>query len=45
MIILVTGGVGYYQEEGQPAQIIREGDVVECAAGAALPFRYVQRTD
>lgn len=33
MIILVTGGVGYYQEEGQPAQIIREGDVVECAAG------------
>jgi quercetin dioxygenase-like cupin family protein len=33
MIILVTGGVGYYQEEGQPAQIIRKGDVVECAAG------------
>lgn len=33
MVILVTGGVGYYQEEGQPAQIIREGDVVECAEG------------
>ena len=33
MIILVTGGVGYYQEEGQPAQIIRKGDVIECAAG------------
>ncbi|MDD3795077.1 MAG: cupin domain-containing protein [Lachnospiraceae bacterium] len=33
MIILVTGGVGYYQEEGQPAQIIRKGDVVECAPG------------
>lgn len=33
MIILVTGGVGYYQEEGQPAQIIRKGDVVECPAG------------
>ncbi|MCM1060180.1 MAG: cupin domain-containing protein [Eubacterium sp.] len=33
MIILVTGGVGYYQEEGQPAQIIRKGDVIECAEG------------
>lgn len=33
MVILVTGGVGYYQEEGQPAQIIRKGDVVECAPG------------
>lgn len=33
MVILVTGGVGYYQEEGQPAQIIQKGDVIECAAG------------
>ena len=33
MVILVTGGVGYYQEEGQPAQIIRRGDVIECAPG------------
>lgn len=33
MIILVTGGVGYYQEEGEPAQIIRKGDVIECAPG------------
>ncbi len=33
MLILVTGGVGYYQEEGQPAQIIRKGDVVECMPG------------
>lgn len=33
MVILVTGGVGYYQEEGQPAQIIRKGDVIECAPG------------
>lgn len=33
MVILVTGGVGYYQEEGKPAQIIRKGDVVECAPG------------
>lgn len=33
MIILVTGGVGYYQEEGQPVQIIRKGDVIECVQG------------
>ena len=33
MIILVTGGVGYYQEEGKPAQIIRKGDVIECPEG------------
>jgi len=33
MIILVTGGVGYYQEEDKPAQIIRKGDIIECAPG------------
>lgn len=33
MLILVTGGVGYYQEEGKPAQIIRKGDVLECPEG------------
>lgn len=33
MVILVTGGVGYYQEEGKPTQIIRKGDVIECAPG------------
>lgn len=33
MVILGTGGVGYYQEEGKPAQIIHEGDVIECAPG------------
>lgn len=33
MLILATGGVGYYQEEGKPAQILRQGDVVECAPG------------
>ena len=31
--VLVTGGIGYYQEEGQPAQILRTGDVVECTPG------------
>ena len=33
MVILVTGGIGYYQEEGSTAQIIRKGDVIECAPG------------
>ena len=33
MVILVTGGVGYYQEEGKSAQIIRKGDIVEIPAG------------
>ena len=28
-LLLVTGGKGYYQEEGKPAQVIREGDVVK----------------
>ncbi len=29
-ILLVTDGVGYYQEEGKPKQIIDKGDVVNC---------------
>ncbi|GEA16265.1 cupin [Moorella sp. E308F] len=28
-ILLVTGGRGYYQEEGRPVKIIKEGDVVK----------------
>lgn len=27
-ILLVTGGTGYYQEEAQPAKLLKEGDVV-----------------
>ena len=27
-LLLVTGGKGYFQEEGKQAQVIREGDVV-----------------
>jgi quercetin dioxygenase-like cupin family protein len=27
-VLLVTGGRGYYQEEGRPAEVIRDGDVV-----------------
>jgi quercetin dioxygenase-like cupin family protein len=28
-ILLVTGGTGYYQEEGKPVQVIKAGDVVK----------------
>jgi 4-carboxymuconolactone decarboxylase len=28
--LLITEGVGYYQEKDQPIQIVREGDVVKC---------------
>ena len=28
-ILLVTGGKGYFQEEGRPVQVIQEGDVVK----------------
>jgi quercetin dioxygenase-like cupin family protein len=31
-ILLVTGGNGYYQEEGKPAQSISEGDVIKIHA-------------
>ena len=33
MVVLATGGVGYYQEEGRRAQILRPGDVVQIPAG------------
>ncbi len=29
-ILLVTGGVGYYQEQGSPKIILHKGDVVRC---------------
>jgi quercetin dioxygenase-like cupin family protein len=29
-ILLATGGVGYYQEKGQPLMILRKGDIVKC---------------
>jgi Cupin domain. len=28
-ILLVTGGKGYYQEEGKPVQVLHKGDVVK----------------
>ncbi len=33
MVVLVTGGVGYYQEAGKPAQILRQGDILDIPAG------------
>lgn len=33
-ILLVTGGKGYYQEEGKPVQIIKKGDVIKVPPGA-----------
>lgn len=32
-VLFVTGGTGYYQEEGKPVQILHEGDVVQIPAG------------
>ena len=29
-ILLITDGVGYYQEKGKPRQIVRTGDVIRC---------------
>jgi quercetin dioxygenase-like cupin family protein len=32
-ILLITDGVGYYQEKGNPKQIVRVGDVIKCDPG------------
>lgn len=32
-ILLVTEGVGYYQEKGQAKKILRKGDVIKCPTG------------
>lgn len=29
-ILLVTRGVGYYQEKGKPKEVIKKGDVIKC---------------
>jgi len=29
-ILMVTEGVGFYQERGEPIQIVRKGDVIKC---------------
>jgi quercetin dioxygenase-like cupin family protein len=30
--LLVTEGIGYYQERGKPGMIIQKGDVIKCSA-------------
>ncbi len=32
-ILIITDGVGYYQEKGQARQVVREGDVIKCLPG------------
>ena len=29
-ILIITDGVGYYQEKGQPRRTLRKGDVIKC---------------
>ncbi|ARK13639.1 cupin domain-containing protein [Fibrella sp. ES10-3-2-2] len=29
-VLLALGGIGYYQEQGKPIQILRKGDAVKC---------------
>lgn len=51
-VLLITEGVGYYQEKGKPARIVRKGDVIKCPPGvehwhAAAPnstFAYIAIT-
>ncbi len=32
-ILLITDGIGYYQEKGKPIQIVHKGDVIKCTPG------------
>ncbi|MGF2410880.1 cupin domain-containing protein [Ferruginibacter sp.] len=47
-ILLVTDGVGYYQEKGQPKKILRKGDAIKCPPnvphwhGASADAAFVQ---
>ena len=34
-ILLITEGIGYYQEKGKPIQIVHKGDVIKCLPGVA----------
>jgi quercetin dioxygenase-like cupin family protein len=34
-ILLITNGIGYYQEKGKPRQTVRKGDVIKCLPGVA----------
>ncbi len=51
-ILLITEGVGYYQERGKPVQIVHKGDVIKCqpnvehwhGATATSSFAYLATT-
>lgn len=51
-VLLITEGVGYYQERGKPARIVRKGDVIKCppsvehwhAAAPDSTFAYIAVT-
>lgn len=32
-VLLITEGIGYYQERGKPIQIVHKGGVIKCAPG------------
>lgn len=32
-ILVITEGVGYYQERGKPKQVVRKGEVIKCLPG------------
>jgi 4-carboxymuconolactone decarboxylase len=34
-ILLITEGMGYYQEKGKPVQVVHKGDVIKCSPGVA----------
>lgn len=51
-ILLITEGIGYYQEKGKPTQIVHKGDVIKClpnvehwhGATATNSFAYLATT-
>ena len=51
-VLLITEGVGYYQEKGKPKQIVHKGDVIKCLPGvehwhgatAESAFSYIGNT-
>src|SRR5258705_9887812 len=32
-ILLITDGIGYYQEKGKPKQTVHKGDIIKCQPG------------
>lgn len=32
-VLLITEGIGYYQERGKPIRIVHKGDIIKCAPG------------